>query len=124
MKTMKKFVSLALALMMALALMAPAFAQDVTYAGEDATTDGSLTISNAAKGETYAIYKLFDATYGEAAAEGGDVPMSYTLAGDIPSGLAVYFVKATEGSDVVTAEEAATDADGKLSEDAVTALKA
>ena len=124
MKTMKKFVSLALALMMALALMAPAFAQDVTYAGEDATTDGSLTISNAAKGETYAIYKLFDATYGEAAAEGGDVPMSYTLAGDIPSGLADYFVKATEGSDVVTAEEAATDADGKLSEDAVTALKA
>lgn len=53
MKRMKKFASLALALVMTLAMMAPVFA-----AG-----NGTITISNATIGEDYSIYKIFDATY-------------------------------------------------------------
>ena len=59
MKRTKKLFSLALAFIMAMALMTPAFAQEVVVAGNG---KGSITISNAAKGETYTIYKLFDAT--------------------------------------------------------------
>lgn len=53
MKKMKRFASLALALVMALAMAVPAFAAN----------NGTITISNATIGETYSIYKIFDATY-------------------------------------------------------------
>lgn len=52
MKRMKKFASLALALVMALALAVPAFA-----------ADGTITITNATIGKDYSIYKIFNATY-------------------------------------------------------------
>lgn len=59
MKKLKKIASVALALVMAMALMVPAFA-----AGE-----GTITVSNATIGEDYSIYKIFSATYsGENAA--------------------------------------------------------
>lgn len=51
MKTMKKLAGVALALVMALCLAAPAFA---------AGNDGSITINNAVEGQTYTAYKIFD----------------------------------------------------------------
>lgn len=51
MKRMKKFASLALALVMTLAMMAPVFATG---------DDGKITINNAIPGEEYAIYRIFD----------------------------------------------------------------
>lgn len=56
MKRMKKFASLALALVMTLAMMAPVFA-------EGTNTTGTITINNATIGKDYSIYKIFDATY-------------------------------------------------------------
>ena len=61
MKHAMKLASLLLALVMVFALATTAFAQDVSVTGGT----GSITISNAAKGETYTIYKLFDATVHE-----------------------------------------------------------
>lgn len=52
MKKIKKLASVCLALIMALALAAPAFA-----VGE---TDGSITIDNAVVGQTYTIYQILD----------------------------------------------------------------
>ena len=54
MKHVKKLASLLLALVMILSLATTAFA---------AGNDGSITISNATVGETYAVYKVFDLTY-------------------------------------------------------------
>lgn len=58
MKHARKFASLLLALVMVFAMAATAFAQDV---GSDSDGKGTITITNAAKGETYIVYKLFDA---------------------------------------------------------------
>lgn len=62
MKNMKKLFSLALALVMMMALVVTAGA---TPAGEpDPSPDGVITIKNATIDETYKVYKIFDATYG------------------------------------------------------------
>lgn len=112
MKTMKKFVSLALALMMALALMAPAFAEEGGGAAE--VKKGSITVSNAAKGETYKLVKLFDATFNED-------KTAYAYTGEIPPDLATYFVKDANGN--IEATDAAKGEDGTLSSAAVSAIK-
>lgn len=62
-----------------------ALAQTVHGTEVEANT-GSITIENAAKGETYTIYKLFDATIGEGDAIAYKIPE-----GDIPSTLKTYF---------------------------------
>ena len=80
MKHARKLASLLLALVMVFALATTAFAQDVTVTGGT----GSITISNAAKGETYTIYKLFDATVN---ADGSSI--AYT--GEVPESLKDYF---------------------------------
>ena len=80
---MKKVFAILLALTMLLAMAVPAMAQNVNVS----TGNGTITISNAAKGETYTIYKLFDATVTET--EGGSI--AYT--GNIPSDLSAYFTK-------------------------------
>lgn len=80
MKCTRKLASLLLALVMVFALATTVFAQDVT----GTAGDGSITISNAAKGETYAIYKLFDATVSE---DGKSI--AYT--GTVPEDLKTYF---------------------------------
>lgn len=67
MKHVKKLASLLLALGMVLGLATTAFA---------AGNDGSITISNATVGETYAVYKVFDLTYTNDA-----VAYSYTKTG-------------------------------------------
>ena len=86
MKRTRKLASLLLALVMVFALATTAFAQDVPGSGGT----GSITISNAAKGETYTIYKLFDATVN---ADGSSI--AYT--GDFPESLSEYFEKDANG---------------------------
>lgn len=51
MKNLKKLASVALALVMTMALMVPAFAAEET---------GSITVDNPQQGQTYTAYKLFD----------------------------------------------------------------
>ena len=109
---MKKMFSLALALIMALALCVPAMAQDV---GTDAADKATVTISNAAKGETYSVYKLFDATV--TGTENGSI--AYT--GNIPESLAAYFTK--DGAGNISATAVAKDGE-KMSEGLQTALAA
>lgn len=112
MKTMKKLVSLALALMMALALCVPAFAAE----GEgDAAGTGSITITNAAKGETYKLVKLFDMTFNKE-------NNAYVYTGEVPTELDAYF--AADENGYVTIKEGAAGEDGKLTSTAVAAIKA
>lgn len=84
MKHARKLGSLLLALVMAFALAVTAFAQDATGTGD--TGSGSITISNAAKGETYTIYKLFDATVHK---DKDGSSIAYT--GTVPESLKTYF---------------------------------
>ena len=86
MKHARKLASLLLALVMVFALATTAFAQDVTVTGGT----GSITISNAAKGETYTIYKLFDATV-----SADNTSIAYT--GTIPTSLSDYFTADKNG---------------------------
>ena len=109
MKHARKLASLLLALVMVFALAATAFAQDVTVTGGT----GSITISNAAKGETYTIYKLFDATVN---ADGSSI--AYT--GTIPASLSTYFTADKNGYISATAD--ATDGEN-MSEGLKAALK-
>ena len=96
MKCTRKLASLLLALVMVFALAVTAFAQDVTVTGGT----GAITISNAAKGETYAIYKLFDATVSE---DGKSI--AYT--GTIPGSLSDYFT--ADDNHYISATAAAKD---------------
>ena len=109
MKHARKLASLLLALVMVFALATTAFAQDVTVTGGT----GSITISNAAKGETYTIYKLFDATVN---ADGSSI--AYT--GTIPDSLKDYFT--ADESGYISATDAAKSGD-KMSDRLQTALK-
>lgn len=112
MKCTRKLASLLLALVMVFALAVTAFAQDV--AGTDGT--GSITISNAAKGETYTIYKLFDATVHED--EDGN-SIAYT--GTVPESLNTYFTADENG--YISATPAAKQGEN-MSDGLKTALKA
>ena len=109
MKHARKLTSLLLALVMVLALAVTAFAQDETV-GAGA---GAITISNAAKGVTYTIYKLFDATVN---ADGSSI--AYT--GEIPASLNTYFTADKNG--YISATEAAKEG-ANMSEGLKTALK-
>ena len=94
MKHARKLASLLLALVMVFALATTVFAQDVTVTGGT----GSITISNAAKGETYAIYKLFDATV-----SADHTSIAYT--GTIPESLKPYFT--ADANDYISATDLA-----------------
>ena len=109
MKSTRKLASLLLALVMVFALAVTAFAQDVTVTGGT----GSITISNAAKGETYAIYKLFDATV---SADGKSI--AYT--GEIPESLKTYF--AADANGYISATDAAKNGEN-MSDGLKAALK-
>mgnify|MGYP000987094576 CR=1 FL=1 len=108
MKHARKLTSLLLALVMVFALA-------VTVAAEGTTepAKGSITISNAAKGETYTIYKLFDATVSE---DGKSI--AYT--GEIPASLNTYFT--ADKNHYISATPAATDG-ANMSEGLKAALK-
>ena len=110
MKHARKLASLLLALVMVFALAVTAFA---TEPATPTTGNGSITISNAAKGETYTIYKLFDATVSE---DGKSI--AYT--GEIPESLNTYFNKDANG--YISAAPAAKDGEN-MSDGLRTALK-
>jgi len=106
---MKKLVTLLLAMVMIFSLATTAFAQTV---GTEAAGTGSITISNASKGETYAVYKLFDATVD------GEGAIAYT--GTIPEALSAYFTKDSAGNITATAAAGSEE----LTPEAVAALTA
>lgn len=116
MKNFKKILALIIACMMTIGMMSTmAWAQTVELDPADAD-NATITISNAANGETYTIVKLFDATITNPAGT------SIAYQGTIPTALASYFVKdATTGE--ITATAAAKKANGELSDAAQTALK-
>lgn len=110
MKTLKRFGSVVLALALAMTMAIGAFAQDVdTGKGGNA----AITINNTAKGETYSVYKLFDATVN---ADGSSI--AYT--GTIPAELNDYF-ETTAGGNV--AEKAAAKDGQNMSAGLQAALK-
>lgn len=96
---MKKLISLVLALVMVLAMGTAAFAQEVNAGVGTAT----ITVSNASKGVTYKVYKLFDATV--TGTDGGSI--AYT--GEIPASLKDYFT-ADEAGNISLADGADTTA--------------
>lgn len=110
MKHARKLTSLLLALVMVFALAVTVAADGTT----GTTGTGSITISNAAKGETYTIYKLFDATVN---ADGSSI--AYT--GEIPASLNTYFTADKNG--YISATEAAKDG-ANMSDGLRTALTA
>ena len=110
MKHARKLASLLLALVMVFALATTAFAQEVP--GTDGK-EGSITISNAAKGETYTIYKLFDATV-----SADKTSIAYT--GEIPTSLSTYFTADVNG--YISANEAAKNGEN-MSDGLKAALK-
>ena len=109
MKHARKLTSLLLALVMVFALAVTVAADGTT----GTTGTGSITISNAAKGETYTIYKLFDATVN---ADGSSI--AYT--GEIPESLKTYFTADANG--YISATKDAKDGEN-MSEGLKTALK-
>lgn len=123
MKNMKKLFSLALALVMMMAL--------VVTAGAAGT--GSITVENASKGEEYKLVKLFDASYNEttkAIVYTGDIPADFTVTEKNENGEDVsvtyklndFFTKDAQG--YISAKTSAVGEDGKLTVDAVNAIKA
>ena len=81
-------------MVMMVAMGTTVFAQTEGTAAEG---KGSITIENAAKGETYGVVKLFDATLtNDATATTDATGIAYK--GDIPTALAAYFTKDEAGN--------------------------
>ena len=108
MKKTRKLFALLLAVVMMMGLSVTASAQTVSSNRGNA----SITISNAAKGENYAVYKLFDATVNATTNA-----IAYT--GEIPDSLSDFFVEDSNG--YISATMAAGTGD-KMSEELQTAL--
>jgi len=121
-KNMKKVMALALAASMTLGMTTVGMAQTVRPVDasqqEVDLGDASITITNAAKGETYKVYKLFDATV--TGTSGGSI--AYQHEADIPSGgegenaydLNMYFEKDSKNN--VFKKDAAVSGDAMSSE--------
>ena len=118
---MKKFASIMLALVMAFALMAPAFAStggETTGRPQAPTaTTGSITINNASKGHTYSAYQIFDGDLSYDSETGGDLTnptLSNVEWGTGVNGTAVTAALAdTEFADMTAADIAAYLSDTK-----------
>lgn len=88
MKHLKHLLAAALTMLMALAIATPALASTQTVTPTTPDVDNAtITINNPAKGETYSVFKLFDATVS------ADGNIAYQCAGEIPSGLTAFFSK-------------------------------
>lgn len=104
MKRIKKLASILLAMVMVLGMTMTTFAQ--TKALEPADADGAeITIKNPAKGETYTLHKLFDATVS------GD---NIAYQGTVPDALSAFFEADDNGYISPTDAIAVTGADGKI----------
>ena len=95
MKLFKKMLTFVLVAIMSVAMGATSvFAQDV---GQDADGKGSITIENAARGETYSVVKIFGATLTSDATATTDASgIAYT--GEIPDALTNFFTKDSVGN--------------------------
>lgn len=98
MKKGKNLLAVFLVLVMTLAMSFTAFAQEVTVSESG---QGSITVTNAAKGETYKLYRLFEATVSESQTEGEADSIFYT--GTIPEDLKAYFTTDENNNIVATA---------------------
>lgn len=99
MKTLKKILPFLLVAVILVAMSSAAFAAGGT---------GTITVQNAAKGETYSIYKVFDATISESQTDGESDSIAYTFTGDLPASLSGVFEKIGD-TDYVQKKEGATD---------------
>jgi fimbrial isopeptide formation D2 family protein/LPXTG-motif cell wall-anchored protein len=91
MKRLKKMMALIIAVAMVMAMSVTAFAATQTKALSPADADNAtITINNPAKGETYELFKLFDATVSE---DGSTI--SYQ--GTVPEGLEDFFTADAQG---------------------------
>lgn len=73
-----------------------------------ASGTGTITVQNAAKGETYEIYKIFDATISESQTDGESDSIAYSFTGDLPASLSAVFEKIGD-TDYVQKKDGATD---------------
>lgn len=100
----KKLLAVMLIVVMVLASTVMAFGQT---APEGATKDpakGTITVSNPSKGETYKIYKLFDAELSDDYVAGNPQTGSMIYTGDIPTDLQTVFKKDLNAEGKVDAE--------------------
>ena len=93
MKKMKKIFALLIAMVMVLGMSTSVFAQTKALDPADAD-NASITVNNPAKGETYTLYKLFDATVADLA-EGETETTKIAYQGTIPDSLTAYFENIT-----------------------------
>ncbi|MCC8182750.1 MAG: DUF11 domain-containing protein [Clostridiales bacterium] len=109
MSKLKRIASMLLALVMVFGLACTA------YAADDA---GTITITNATKGETYHVYKLFDATYGDSYVDDDGntvIPTAYVATADQQAALVdeddnvFEFTPLADGNYQVTKKEGVTD---------------
>lgn len=108
-KTMKKLLPLLLAVVMSLAFAGAALATTQTEALDPADADNAkVTINNPAKGETYSIYKLFDATVSD------DGNIAYQCTGDIPTSLSAFFTKDAQNNVIPDDSILEKDGSGKV----------
>ncbi len=114
MKGLKRLLTGILAATMIMGASITAFAQDVNVAKGEAT----ITISNAAKGETYSIHKLFSASVT------GTKDGSIAYTGEIPASLSAYFSKDDFGNISATDAAFKSNSTTELSDGAVAALTA
>ena len=112
MKILKKFINVLIAAIMITTMVIPAFAQDITVEGNGPAT---ITINNASKGETYSVYKVFDATYNTTTGA-----IAYTYNGTLQEN--DYFTQ-DAATGAITATDKAKDSAGELNEDATEWIK-
>ena len=125
MKTMKKLLAviLAMTLTMAMGICASASSQGGGDGdGTNAAPKGSITVTNAIVGETYTLYKVFDATVsGERVDEGTGISYTSTWFTKEMAATCDYFDVDDSGN--ITIKPAGKKDSGELSDDAITWLK-